>query len=113
MVTVVEGGWGRVTLALIALEIGVVLAMGVGGQASSEHSNRVRASNSRLVEQLGLTDLALWSGASYCRHPSQADLFAPHGDHPSALDHFPAGSVVPPPPVAPTEAAHTPELDAP
>ena len=113
MVMVVEGSWGRVILALIALEIGAVVAVGFAGRSSTEQSNRVRASNSTLVEQLRLTDLALWSGTSYCRHPSQADLFAPHGDHPSAMDHFPAGSVVPPPPVAPTEAAHTLEREQP
>lgn len=105
MVTVVEGSRGRVILALLALEIGVVVAMGIAGQWSGQQPNRVRASNSTLVERLRLTDLALWSGTSYCRHPSQADLFAPHGDHPSALDHFPAGSVVPPPPLAPGQAA--------
>ena len=113
MVMLVERSWGRAILALIALEIGVVVAVGIAGQSSSRQSSRARASNSTLVEQLRLTDLALWSGTSYCRHPSQADLFASHGDHPSALDHFPAGSVVAPPLVAPGGTTHGLELDQP
>ncbi len=94
----VGGSWSRVILAVFALEIFVVVAIGVAGRTPDRRSDRARAVNRTLVGQLRLTDLALWSGASYCRHPSQADLFAPHGDHPSALDHFPAGSVVPPRP---------------
>ncbi|OGR23620.1 MAG: hypothetical protein A2X58_02295 [Nitrospirae bacterium GWC2_56_14] len=52
---------------------------------------------SRLGGQLALTDLALFTEARYTRHPSQADLHAPFQDHPSALEHFPSGSFVPPP----------------
>ncbi|MDP1634022.1 MAG: hypothetical protein Q8L69_04995, partial [Gallionellaceae bacterium] len=35
---------------------------------------RVLAANERLVAQLGLTDLCLFTEARYTRHPSQADL---------------------------------------
>lgn len=49
-----------------------------------------------LVESLALTDLAIWTEARYTRHPSQADFFTPFQDFPSALEHFPAGSVVSP-----------------
>ncbi|MEJ2580576.1 MAG: hypothetical protein P8127_02895 [Acidobacteriota bacterium] len=47
-----------------------------------------------LVKRLELTDLAIWTEARYTRHPTQADNFAPFQDGPSALEHFPAGSVV-------------------
>jgi hypothetical protein len=50
-----------------------------------------------LAGQLELTDLAVWTEARYTRHPSQADFFSPFQDFPSALEHFPAGSVVGPP----------------
>ena len=50
----------------------------------------------QLVSKLQLTDLALWTEARYTRHPSQADLFSPFQDFPSALEHFPAGSVIGP-----------------
>ena len=51
-----------------------------------------------LVRQLQLTDLAIWTEARYTRHPSQADLFTPFQEFPSAPEHFPAGSLLAPPP---------------
>lgn len=50
-----------------------------------------------LVEQLGLTDPVLFTEARYTRHPSQADLQSAFQDHPVALEHFPTGSLIPPP----------------
>ena len=50
-----------------------------------------------LVDKLGLTDLALFTEARYTRHPSQADLHSALQDHPGAFDHFPTGSLLPPP----------------
>jgi hypothetical protein len=52
----------------------------------------------RLTARLGLTDLALWTEARYARHPSQTDFFSAFQDFPAAPEHFPAGSIVPPPP---------------
>ena len=51
-----------------------------------------------IVGRLQLTDLVLTTEARYTRHPSQADRFAPFQDHPGALEHFPSGSVIAPPP---------------
>ena len=50
-----------------------------------------------LAEKLQLTDLALFTEARYTRHPSQADLHAAFQDHPLSLEHFPSGSLMPPP----------------
>lgn len=50
-----------------------------------------------MVERLGLTDLVLFTEARYTRHPSQADLHSAFQDHPFAMDHFPTGSLLPPP----------------
>jgi len=64
---------------------------------------RVRAANAdialrtRLVAELELTDLALFTEARYTRHASQADLHSAFQDHPMTLDHFPSGSLVPAP----------------
>lgn len=55
------------------------------------------AANERLVTQLGLTDLSLFTEARYTRHPSQADLHSAFQDHPLGLEHFPSGSLLPPP----------------
>ncbi len=53
---------------------------------------------SSLVRSYGLTDLCLTSESRYTRHPSMADLHAPLQDHPLALEHYPSGSLIPPPP---------------
>lgn len=62
--------------------------------AALELSLRARA---EMAQRLGLTDLALFTEARYARHPSQADLHSAFQDHPLALEHFPSGSLVPPP----------------
>ena len=59
-----------------------------------------------LVKSLSLTDLCLFTEARYTRHPAMADRFAPFQDHPTALEHFPSGSLVTPPSMRPH--AHTP-----
>ena len=56
------------------------------------------AERTRLVAQLRLTDLALFTEARYTRHPSQADLHSAFQDHPLAFEHFPSGSLIGPSP---------------
>lgn len=80
-----------------------VLALG-GFALTFADAARLRAANSTtvaataaLVERLGLTDLALFTEARYTRHPTQADLQSAFQDHPVALEHFPTGSLLPPP----------------
>ncbi len=85
----------------IGLTLLQVLALGlllVHGQ--SQVSARLRQELPDLgavVKTLQLTDLAIWTEARYTRHPSQADHFTPFQDFPSALEHFPAGSIMAPP----------------
>ena len=55
------------------------------------------AEEKRLVRELGLTDLCLFTEARYARHLSQADLHSPFQDHPLSLEHSPSGSLVLPP----------------
>ncbi|NWG31472.1 MAG: hypothetical protein HXY29_08255 [Rhodocyclaceae bacterium] len=55
------------------------------------------ATSAALVERLGLTDPVLFTEARYTRHPTQADLQSAFQDHPVAFEHFPSGSLVPPP----------------
>ena len=68
-----------------------------------------------LVAGLGLTDLALFTEARYTRHLTRADLHSAFQDHPLALDHFPSGSLVPPPAWEPPAepAGMNPNLQAP
>jgi hypothetical protein len=53
----------------------------------------------RLVRTLQITDLCLFTEASYLRHLSQTDVHTPFQDTPMSLDHFPGGAVVQPPEV--------------
>ena len=52
---------------------------------------------SDITSALKLTDLTLFSDARYTRHPSQADLFSAFQDYPGSIEHFPSGSISPPP----------------
>jgi hypothetical protein len=51
-----------------------------------------------MVEKYELTDLCLFTDAQYTRNPAIADFGAPFQDHPMSMEHFPSGSVIPPPP---------------
>ena len=52
---------------------------------------------SEIVRSLGLTDLCLFTEASYTRHLSQADFHTAFQNSPLSLEHFPSGSLVMPP----------------
>ena len=76
-----------------AVVLGLLLLHG-SYKASRMHDQL--PSRQQLVQQLGLTDLALWGEARFTRHLSQADPFSAFQDAPGAFDHFPAASIVPP-----------------
>ena len=89
------------TRPLVALGLLIILAiaaaaLAVVAQVPIPEVDIARQANRQLVKAFELTDLALWSEAAYCRHPTQADRFSAWADHPAALEHFPAGSIVPP-----------------
>lgn len=50
-----------------------------------------------LVKQYDLTDLCLFTDASYARNPVLTDFITPFQDHPMSLEHFPSGSILSPP----------------
>jgi hypothetical protein len=50
----------------------------------------------KVVQVLGLADLAVSTEARYTRHPAQSDPLAPFMDHPGGLEHFPSGSFLAP-----------------
>lgn len=80
------------TLALVLLAGSWVDTARRGGRAMAALERQ-----RELAATLGLTDLALFTEARYTRHPSQADRHTPFQDHPLAFDHFPSGSLIPPP----------------
>ncbi len=49
------------------------------------------------VRALAITDPALFPEANYTRHLSQADWHTPFQDAPTALEHFPSGTLTRPP----------------
>jgi hypothetical protein len=53
--------------------------------------------NADLVCKLDLTDMCLFTEATYTRHLSLADLHTPFQNGPMSLEHFPSGSMVMPP----------------
>jgi len=87
----------RAFLAFLLVEAVVLGALLAWGRAEAGRRNRHEVPARReIVAALELTDLAIWTEARYTRHPSQADLFSAFQDLPSSLEHFPAGSIVPP-----------------
>jgi hypothetical protein len=87
--------WFLGTLAILGLTLAGFVAEGRFRTARLERE--VLPAKLELVRTLGLTDLSLWTEARYTRHPSQADFFTAFQDHPGALEHFPAGSILAPP----------------
>lgn len=60
---------------------------------------QVRLQDTReLAREWALTDLALFTEARHARHPAMADRFAAFQNHPMALEHFPTGTLIRPPP---------------
>jgi hypothetical protein len=95
-------GWRlrRADLALGWLALGLVMVLLTLVHASVRSTQRSDAVATQVdrVASLQLTDLCLFTEARYTRHPTQADLHTPFQDHPQALEHFPSGSLLGPPP---------------
>lgn len=87
------------TCFILLLTTGLVLLLLMAVHARSSRISRQAELQERamLVHRLRLTDLCLFTEARYTRHPAMADLHAPFQDHPTALEHFPSGSLVTPP----------------
>ena len=87
-----KSDWALISLACLALLFVLTFVdAGIRQRLAAEPPGRA------LVRELGLTDLCLFTEARYTRHLSQADWHTPFQDHPAALEHFPSGSLAPPP----------------
>ena len=83
------------TFSLVLLLAGLVLCHPYHQRdASRELISRLAG----IVSRLNLTDLCLFTEASYTRHLSMTDLNTPFQDSPFSFEHFPTGALVAPPP---------------
>ena len=84
---------------LIYLALNIILVFLIFTHASSEREAALEflGEKTELVRRLQLTDLCLFTEASYTRHLSQSDFNTPFQDSPMSLEHFPSGSLVAPP----------------
>lgn len=88
----------KMLLGIILFEAALVCIFYTTACLSVKHRQPDLQALQQLATSLMLTDLAFWTEATYTRHPSQIDFFTPFQDLPGAMEHFPAGSLVPPPP---------------
>lgn len=86
-------------LGFITLCLGVcILLFTVHPRITASRYLKIQNHRRELVKALGLTDLCLFTEARYTRHISMADLHSPFQEHPLALEHFPSGAMLLPPP---------------
>jgi hypothetical protein len=87
--------------SLAASVIGLLIILFIASFADARWLVQKRAGEqavrAALAAKLQLTDLALFTEARYTRHLSLADLHSAAQDHPLSLEHFPSGSLMPPP----------------
>lgn len=83
-----------VILALLAITFATLFPHARYRQTAEKHSLDTMAG---MVRNLGLSDLCLFTEASYTRHITQTDLRTPFQELPMSLEHFPSGSLMLPP----------------
>lgn len=86
-----------VFFALLALLAALALLAGLDAARRQSAAEARFAANRALARWIMFTDPCLFTDARYTRHPSLADRHSPFQDSPLALEHFPSGSLAPPP----------------
>jgi len=84
-------------LCFIMTTIILFLVMMVHASCTGEKEAHILRAKTEMVRKLALTDLCIFTEASYTRHLSQADFHTPFQDLPASLEHFPSGALVMPP----------------
>jgi hypothetical protein len=85
----------RPSTAALAVATGLLACLAATlVDATRSRGGAQRQACAALVRDLGLTDLVLVTEARYLRHLALADRHTAFQDHPLALEHFPAGSVI-------------------
>jgi hypothetical protein len=83
-----------VTSGLVALLTGLL----INGNTELTNAGPLLSRMTGMVSRLKLTDLCLFTEASYTRHLAMTDLNTPFQDSPFTFEHFPTGALVSPPP---------------
>jgi hypothetical protein len=85
-------------LFLLYLVINITLLALLFGHAflGQKRDTSLFEKKKEIVHEYGLTDLCLFTEASYTRHPAVADRHTPFQDGPMSFEHFPSGSILPP-----------------
>lgn len=99
----------KIFIGLMVIEAALLGIFYITGSLSAHKRQPALQAQRQLVENLMLTDLAIWTEATYTRHPSQADFFTPFQDFPAAIEHFPSGAIV----ASPLMTNFTPLLSGP
>ncbi len=86
-------------LLYLTASIALVALMFVHASVQTRAGEASLQASADLACRLELTDLCLFTEASYTRHLSQADLHTPFQNGPLSLEHFPSGSLAMPPAV--------------
>ncbi len=86
-------------LLYLAASITLIALMFTHASVREKAGAATLRATAELVGRLELTDLCLFTEASYTRHPSQADLHTPFQSGPVSLEHFPSGALILPPAV--------------
>jgi hypothetical protein len=77
------------------MEVLFLVLLVTAGYFSTGSTEPDRRCNRQLVRVFELTDMAIWTGARYTRHLSQADTFSAFQDSMGALERFPEGVLAP------------------
>ena len=86
-------------ILIVAMECAVLVVLFLQAAVQRRESVPDLAMRAALVRELALTDLCLFTEARYTRNPALADRHAPFQDGPLSIEHFPSGSLFPPPAV--------------
>ncbi len=74
-----------------------ILLTAIDANIRQHRSMELLNRRAKLVSELGVSDLALFTEARYTRHLSLSDRHSAFQNSPASFDHFPTGSLYQPP----------------
>jgi hypothetical protein len=87
----------NIYLAGTGFLLSLLVSLAVQARHAEKAAGPVLSGMAQLVGKLELTDLCLFTEASYTRNLALADLTTPFQDSPLTFEHFPTGALVSPP----------------